>query len=180
MDNLHTALLIIDLQIGSFSMGKSIHKSEALLQNVQFLISSARMEGIPIFFTIHNGKKGTPIEQGKSGWNLHPDIQLLEENVIIEKDYPDAFQQTNFQEELTKRGVKRIIIAGIQSEVCVDATCRSASSKGYEVILIEDAHSTYDTTILKAPQIINHHNQIQSQWFAVIKKAKEAFPYKSR
>ncbi|MCR2822110.1 isochorismatase [Lederbergia panacisoli] len=44
---------------------------------------------------------------------------------------------------------------------------------GYEVILAKDANSTYDMDILKADQIINHHNQIHDQWFACVMKTKE-------
>lgn len=169
----NTALLIIDVQIGSFLNERPIYKSGALLKNMQFLISKASIEKIPIFFTKHNGKKGNTIQKGNPGWDIHPSIPILKEYIIIEKNYPDSFQQTDLQQHLMSRRINRIIIAGIQSEICVDATCRSASSKGYEVVLVEDGHSTYDSTILNASQIIDHHNNIQSQWFANTKKQRE-------
>ncbi|MGE7119126.1 isochorismatase family protein [Peribacillus sp. NPDC046944] len=171
----NTALLIIDLQIGSFLKEKLIYKGDELLNNIQFLISKARIEQIPIFFTKHNGKAGTLNQKGNRGWEVHPSIPLFKEDVIIEKDFPDSFQQTDLQQQLVNKKISRIIITGIQSEVCVDATCRRAYSLGYEVILAEDGHSTYDSNILNASQIINHHNDIHAQWFANVQKTKDIF-----
>ena len=175
MNGKNTALLIIDVQIGSFLEAELIYKGNELLKNIQFLISKARIEQASIFFTKHNGKTGTLTKKGNPGWEIHPSIPPLKEDVIIEKDYPDSFQQTDLQQQLVTRKISRIIITGIQSEICVDATCRRAFSQGYEVILVEDGHSTYNSNILNASQIINHHNNIHAQWFASVQKTKEIF-----
>lgn len=90
-------------------------------------------------------------------------------NKVLIKDFPDSFQKNDLQQQLVDSQVERIIITGIQSEICVDATCRRAFSLGYDVILVEDGHSTCDSDILKACQIINHHNNIHDQWFAKVK-----------
>lgn len=171
----NTALLIIDVQIGSFSKEKQLYKEDELLHNIQTLISKARIKNIPIFFTKHNGKAGTLNQKGTPGWEVHPSIPLYKEDVIIEKDFPDSFQQTDLQQQLAIKNIRRVIITGMQSEVCVDATCRRAYSQGYEVILAEDGHSTYDSNLLNASQIINHHNDIHTQWFATVQKTKDIY-----
>jgi nicotinamidase-related amidase len=66
-----------------------------------------------------------------------------------------------------------VIITGVQTEYCVDTTCRRAYSLGYHVVLIRDAHSTYDTNTLTASQIIAHHNNILGGWFAELKETSE-------
>ncbi|MDH5162638.1 isochorismatase family protein [Heyndrickxia oleronia] len=94
-------------------------------------------------------------------------------NKVLIKDFPDSFLKTHLQQQLVDNQVGRIIITGIHSEICVDTTCRRAFSLGYDVfILVEDGHSTCDSDILKACQIINHHNNINDQWFAKVKKTK--------
>ena len=70
------------------------------------------------------------------------------------------------------RGIGHLIIAGIQTEYCVDTTCRRGCSLGYEVTLVEDAHSTWDTEHLTASQIIDHHNQVLSGWFVTLEAAR--------
>jgi len=63
------------------------------------------------------------------------------------------------------------VLAGIQSEICVDTTCRRAFSMNYKVTLAGDSHSTWDSKNLKAQQIIDHHNQVL-RWFAEVKEAR--------
>jgi len=87
--------------------------------------------------------------------------------------HPDAFQATNLQRELESKGIKRLIVTGVQTEYCVDTTCRRAYSLGYDVTLVKDAHSTWDTDHLSAPQIIAHHNHVLGGWFAELKEANE-------
>ncbi|GAA0391247.1 cysteine hydrolase family protein [Paenibacillus motobuensis] len=70
--------------------------------------------------------------------SIHPSIHLSNEETIIEKNHPDSFQQTDLEQQLVTKKISRITITGIQSEICVDATCRQAFSKGYEVILVID------------------------------------------
>jgi nicotinamidase-related amidase len=54
----------------------------------------------------------------------------------------------------------------MQTEFCIDTTCRRAYSLGYEIILVEDAHSTWNNNVLQAPQIIAHHNLVLGDWFS--------------
>ena len=80
------------------------------------------------------------------------------------------------------RNINRVVIAGIQSEICIDATCRRAYSLGYDVTLVKNGHSTYNSTVLSASQIIEHHNEIIGQWFARVKNSESnrvliPFPY---
>ncbi|MDM5188130.1 cysteine hydrolase family protein [Bacillus sp. DX4.1] len=166
-----TALLIVDVQTGSFHEKKSLYRGTELLKNIQLLISKARLAQTLIIYMKYNDKPGTPLERGTSGWEIHASIAPLEKDIIFEKNHPDSFHKTKLQQELDARNIKRIVITGIQSEVCIDATCRSAYSLGYDIILVKDGHSTYDSPILSASQIIDHHNHVLGQWFVDVKKA---------
>ena len=66
---------------------------------------------------------------------------------------------------MKKQGIEHLIITGIQTEACVDTTCRRAFSMGYKVTLVSDTHSTWASEELTAQQIINHHNGVLG-WFA--------------
>lgn len=92
---------------------------------------------------------------------------------MVQKPHPDAFQDTSLQQELASRGIQHLIISGIQTEYCIDTTCRRAYSPGYAVTLVEDAHSTWDTDQLTARQIIDHHNSVLGGWFADLKEASD-------
>jgi len=166
------ALLIIDVQLGMFHDDAPVHKGEDLLSTIGDLIARARAAEIPVIYIQHTGGRGHRLEPGTPGWPIHPAIAPVDGELIVHKHYPDSFQETNLHEELKARGIGRLIIAGIQTEYCVDTTCRRARSLGYDVTLVEDAHSTWDTDHLSASQIIDHHNQVLSGWFVTLETAR--------
>lgn len=159
------ALLVIDVQKGMFLEGNMVYKGDGLLHKISSLIVRARSSKIPILYVQHNAPAGKPLEHGTEGWEIHSDIKPHEEDVIIQKTTPDSFFNTPLEEELKKRGIEHLVISGIQSEVCVDTTCRRAFSMGYKVTVVSDAHSTWDSGSLTAQQIIDHHNLVL-RWFA--------------
>ncbi len=166
-------VLIIDVQVGFFSNPRgSIFAPEALLEQIKTLLKKARAAKIPILFVQHDGRKGSFLETGTSGWNLHPSIAPNSEK-IIRKKTPSAFVGTDLDAELKRMSINTLIIAGIQSDLCVDSTVRHATFLGYKVILVKDAHSTFDSASLKAPQIIAHHNEVLGENFAKLKHVSE-------
>jgi nicotinamidase-related amidase len=95
----------------------------------------------------------------------------LPQALIVQKQHPDAFQETTLQDELTRLRISQLILTGMQTDYCVDTTCRRAYSLGYAVTLVQDAHSTFDTPALPAAQIIEHHNGVLGNWFAQLQPA---------
>ena len=76
----------------------------------------------------------------------------------MHKSASDAFLDTDLAEVLAAAAIKRLVVVGMQSEFCIDATVRAAASRGFDVFLVEDGQTTGDTDILSASQIIAHHN----------------------
>lgn len=163
------------MQVGVFD-GFSIPPvfgAEKLLPNISLLIERARKATIPIIFVQHKGERGHPLEYQTDSWHIHPEIGITNESIVVEKQTPNSFYNTDLQDILVSKDINRLIIAGIQTEFCIDTTCRQAFSLGYEVTLVEDAHSTWDTDQLSASQIINHHNSTLSEWFVSLKSVNE-------
>ncbi|ADU29210.1 cysteine hydrolase family protein [Evansella cellulosilytica] len=158
-------LLIIDVQNGMFQEGNVVDKGERLLKNISKLIVKARSAGAPILYVQHNEPTGRTLENGTKDWEIHPEITPNKEDIIIQKTTPDSFFNTLLDEELRKQGIDHLVITGIQTEVCVDTTCRRAFSMKYKVTLPSDTHSTWDTENISAEQIVTHHNRVL-RWFA--------------
>ncbi|WP_198317039.1 cysteine hydrolase family protein [Sutcliffiella horikoshii] len=165
------ALLVLDVQNGMFQEGNVVYKGDRLLQSLKDLINRARSNKTPIFYIQHNAPTGKPLEYGTKGWEIHPDITPNAQDVIIQKTTPDSFFHTTLHEELKKQGIKHLVIAGIQTEACVDTTVRRAFSMEYKVTLASDTHTTWDSNIT-AQQIINHHNGVL-RWFADVYPSKD-------
>jgi nicotinamidase-related amidase len=167
------ALLVIDVQMFGFGKDSPVHAGELLLANIGGLIARARAAGVPVIYVQHCGAAGEIDEPGAPAWEIHPAIAPAEDEPVVQKRHPDAFQETTLLQELESRDVKRLVVAGMQTEYCVDTTCRRAYSLGYDVVLAEDAHSTWDTENLTAPQIIAHHNATLGGWFVTLKAARD-------
>jgi nicotinamidase-related amidase len=168
-----TALVIIDVQNGLFNIEDfPIYQEKVLIKNLLLLIKKARNAKIQIFYIQHNDSKGERLETGSENWKIRSEIMPRSEDIIIQKRDSDSFLNTSFDEELKKYEINHLVIAGLATPMCIDTTVRSAFSHGYTVILIQDAHSTIDSDVLKAPQIIAHHNDIL-KWFSTLKKAEE-------
>ena len=168
-----TVLLLIDMQVGNFTGSDPIYNATGLLTKIKNLLFKARLAKISIFYIQHCGGEGDPDAYGSPGWEIHPDISPNEEDVVINKNTPDSFHKTTLQHELSTRNIKRLVLAGLQSEYCVDTTCRRAYTLGYDIILVQDAHSTWNSSHLTAQQIINHHNDVLSGWFVTVKKERD-------
>lgn len=167
-----SALLIIDVQNGMFLEENPVFNSSLIINNLKQLLGKARINDVPIIYIQHNAPTGRMLATGTKEWEINHEIKPEPKDTIIQKTTPDSFYKTNLQEELQKHPIEHLIITGIQSEVCVDTTCRNAYSLGYEITLVTDAHSTWDSGDLTAQQIINHHNKVL-RWFADTKETKD-------
>jgi nicotinamidase-related amidase len=167
------ALLIIDMQAGNFSGEDPIYNGNGLLDKIKKLIDRARAAGLTVVYVQNTGGSGDPDEYGSAGWEIHPSIQPSKGDVVVQKRSPDSFHETGLHDELAKHQVGHLYVAGLQTEYCVDTTCRRAFTLGYKVTLVEDAHSTWNSPLLSAQQIIDHHNQVLGGWFTELKKEWE-------
>jgi nicotinamidase-related amidase len=151
-----TALLVIDVQVAMFEEGEPPHKGEEMLANIGGLLERARAAGAPVIFVRHADEWMAP---GTPGFEIHPNIPPRADEVVIDKRACDAFCETPLGGLLESLDVTRVVIAGMQTDYCVDSASRSALHRGYDVLLAKDAHSTVGNGILTAEQIIAHHNQ---------------------
>jgi len=159
-----------------FSDSDPVYQGDELLARIGNLLAKARRAQIPIVYIQHSSqRKGHPLEYGTAGWQIHPSIAPLEGDTIMQKQMPDAFYKTDLHQYLTAHGIKKLIITGIQTELCVDTTCRQACSLEYDVTLVKDAHSTWHRDLLTAPQIIAHHNALLSDWFVTARDEQDIF-----
>jgi nicotinamidase-related amidase len=170
-----TALVVIDTQRGMFeTLGvPPVPNGERLLENIEGLIRDARDAGTPVVHVRHGGEPGHPLEKGTEGWEIHPRAAPADNEPVVDKETPDSFLRTTLQDELDSRGIGRLVLAGMQTEYCVDTTCRRAFSLGYDVTLAGDAHGTWDEGRLTAGQIVSHQNEVLGNDFAEVKPSAE-------
>jgi len=153
-----TALLVIDVQVGIIDY--PAYDTVRILTNINGLLNSARAAKIPVIYVRHGGEKGDPLETNTAGWQIDQRIAPIAGEPIVDKRSCSSFYETPLQSILSESGISRLIVTGCQTEFCIDTACRHATTLGYDVTLVGDGHTTIDNDLLKAAQIIAHHNQL--------------------
>jgi nicotinamidase-related amidase len=170
----NACLLIIDIQVGMFSMPElPLYNADGLIQIIKGLLERAREAGFPVIYVQHESVSGGLLDPATQRWAIHPDIEPIEGEPVVHKKTPSAFVGTELEALLNDRGITTLVIAGAQSELCVDSTVRHATFLGFKVILVQDAHSTFDSEVLPAPGIIAHENRVLGEDFATLASADE-------
>ncbi|CAD6518110.1 hypothetical protein LMG27952_00951 [Paraburkholderia hiiakae] len=163
MPRLARALLIIDMQEGLFNGPNTPFDGQRVLANITELIAKARKARAPVFAARHVGPPGSPIEPGSPLTRLLPTLAIDPDiDSVFEKHRPSCFTGTDLAQRLARANVGELVIAGMQTEYCVDSTCRAAGDLGFQPLLVADAHTTMDTPVLSAASIIEHHNRTLS------------------
>jgi nicotinamidase-related amidase len=159
-----TALLVVDVQEGFMQGDFPVYNAPEFLARTRELIDWARQQSLPIVYVQHN-------EAPEYDGQIHASIAPLPTDPIVLKLYPDAFYETNLQEVLHQLGIEKLILMGLQTEMCVNSTLRAALQRNYEVTVIEDMHTTIDAD-QPATSIIAEHNQTFKQLASVIPLSK--------
>ncbi|NBD27785.1 cysteine hydrolase family protein [Paenibacillus glycinis] len=155
-----TALLIVDVQNGMFMESDPVHDGQGLVERVRELIRKARACDTPVIYVQHNEGEGEPLASHTPGWEIHPLIAPVEGDIVIQKHVPDAFRETNLQAELDKLGIANVVVAGLQTDMCIEATSRRASELGYRTTVAGDCHSTWAQGGQSAERIIASRNEL--------------------
>lgn len=172
--SIKSALIVIDVQRVMFETpGEYPHNGEAVLETIAGLITRARKADAPVIYVQHDFGDASTMPRGSDLWQIAPAIAPLEGDTVIEKTRPDAFAGTRLKAVLDSLGVARLVLCGLQSDCCVDTTCRRASSEGYEVVLAADAHSTFDCELLRGEQLVAYHNWSLGKRFALLQTSAQ-------
>jgi nicotinamidase-related amidase len=158
------ALLVIDVQVGMFAFPEKPHDGEMVVERIVELIERARTAGVAVVFVQHDGEN--LLAADKPGHALHPRLQPRGDEKCIVKQHSSVFHDTDLDSWLKKRMIDTLTICGMQSEHCVDSAVRSAVERGYKVTLASDAHSTFNSPVMEAQQIVALENQTLGGAFA--------------
>lgn len=153
-----TALLIIDVQRALCTGEYECHDAKRVIDTINGLSARARKSGIPVVL-IQNNEKDSPFAHGAEGWQLADGLVTAPGDLRVDKTANDSFYQTNLQKLIPREDFDRLVICGMQTDYCVNATVRQAHQLGYDVELAADAHTTVDNGNMSAEDIIAEHNK---------------------
>ena len=159
------ALLIIDMQEG-LRQGASKHDLPAVIERINRLAARVRQQGGRVVFVQHEGPPGDPFAPSSAGWPILAALTQESHDLVVRKTLNNAFYGTSLGATLAGLGVGRVLIVGWATDLCVDATVRSATAQGYHVVVVSDCHTVGDRPHLAAARVIEHHQWVWSQLIA--------------
>ena len=172
-----TALLIIDIQNDYFPGGKfPLVKPLEAAQKAYMILQCFREQGGHHVHIQHisNEPDATFFISGDRGTDIHDSVAHFEGEPIVYKHEPNSFLNTNLLELLRSWEIERVVITGMMTHICVDATARAASDLGFQVIVAEDACATrdlnYDDTTIPAEHVHKAFLAALS-WYGKVMKA---------
>jgi nicotinamidase-related amidase len=154
-DRPNTALLVVDVQNDVVA---NAHRRDEVIANIRTLVDKARAQQVPVVWVQHSDQN---LPQDTDGWQYVPELQRQESEPLVHKTYGDAFEDTALETELARRDVGRIVVTGAQTDACIRATIHGAFTRGYDTILVSDAHTTEDLSSYGLPpadKVIAHTN----------------------
>lgn len=143
------ALLIIDVQNDYFKGGKmELAGPDAAAANIRLIADKCRKEGVPVIYIQHKADaSGGFLIANTPGADIHPSVQPLAGEKIVVKHYPNSFRETELLTHLQQIGATDLVITGMMTHACVDATTRAAKDYGFTCTVVADACATKDLEI---------------------------------
>ncbi len=151
----NTALLVVDVQNG---VVEANHERDAVVSKIGGLVEKARQEQVPVIWIQDSDG---PRARGSEAWKIVPELIPIDGEPLVDKKYGDSFEDTILETVLSGLGVGRLFVVGAQTDACIRSTLHGAFVRGYDTILVSDAHTTEDQTTWGTPppgQVIAHTN----------------------
>lgn len=146
---------MVDVQKGVVARA---HQRDTVVANVASLVERAREARIPVVWVQHSDEQLT---KGSDEWRIVPELVPRDDEHVVAKHYGDSFEATTLEGVLRDLQVGRLFVAGAQTDACIRSTIHGAFVRGYDTILVSDAHTTEDLSEWGAPRpalVITHTN----------------------
>jgi nicotinamidase-related amidase len=154
------ALVIVDVQNDYFAGGAHpLAGPEAAAANVRRLLDAFRAGGEPLVHVQHlwDAPDAVFMRPGTRGAEIHDTVAPLAGEQVVQKAHPNSFLETTLEETLHAAGVDHVVVCGMMTSMCVDATARAAADLGFGVTVVSDACATRDLEFagetIPAPQV---------------------------
>jgi nicotinamidase-related amidase len=123
-------------------------------------VERARAEGVPVIWVQHSDEELT---YGSPQWQWVPELVPAEGEALVHKKFNSSFEQTELENELAKLGATHLTLAGAATNWCIRATAYGALERGYDLTLVEDAHTTGtleldNGTTIEASKVVDELN----------------------
>lgn len=150
-------LLVIDTQ--KLITNNGLYEFDIFVSNVKKLINNARENNVEVIYVRHDDGQDTDLAKGTDGFEIYEDFKPLNGEKIFDKNVNSAFKGTGLLEYLKDKGETEIIITGLQTDYCIDATVKCGFEHGFKVIVPAYANTTVSNKFMSSEESYKYHNE---------------------
>ena len=150
-------LLVIDMQKGL--VDEDLHAFDTFMDRTVRLVDTARKNNVEVVFVQHDAGENSGMSVGDEAFEIIDRIAPIEGERVFVKTINSCFGNKEFKRYLKQQTDKRLMIIGLQTNYCIDATVKSAFERGYDVIIPEGTNSTFDNDYMTGETTYRYYNE---------------------
>jgi nicotinamidase-related amidase len=150
-------LLVIDTQ--KLITNEKLYEFDLFVSNVKELINNARENNIEVIYVRHDDGVGNELTKGTEGFEIFEEFKPINGEKIFDKNVNSAFKGTGLLEYLRNKSEKELIVVGLQTDYCIDATIKCGFEHGFHIIVPAYANTTVNNIFMSAEESYKYHNE---------------------
>lgn len=165
-------LLVVDMQKGI--VDEELYAYDTFMERTVRLIDAARKNHVEVVYVQHDAGPGSGLTAGDSGFEIADQVRPEPGEKVFVKTINSCFGNKDFKAYMERQEDKRLMIIGLQTNYCIDATVKSAFERGYEVIIPEGSNSTFDNDYMTGETTVRYYNEDVWEEIADVVSMEEA------
>ncbi|MBR4622738.1 MAG: cysteine hydrolase [Ruminococcus sp.] len=150
-------LLVVDAQ--KAIVNDRLYRYDLFVSNVREMIETARRNDIEVIYIRHDDGPGCELTKGNDGYEIYEALKPADGEKIFDKSRNSAFLNTGLLEYLMQKNESTVIIVGLQTEYCIDATIKAGFEHGFRMIVPENTNSTFDNRFMSSETTCKYYNE---------------------
>ena len=150
-------LLVIDMH--KALVDEDLYNYDAFVDCTVRLVEAARKSGVEVVFVQHDAGPGSGLSAGDEGFEIIEALRPEPGEKVFVKTINSCFGNREFKAYMEQLEDKRLMIIGLQTNYCIDATVKSAFERGFEVIIPEGSNSTFDNDYMTGETTVRYYNE---------------------
>ncbi|SFC73438.1 cysteine hydrolase family protein [Butyrivibrio sp. YAB3001] len=151
-------LIVIDVQKGITD--ERLYDFDGFIRNVTNIIDAARKNKVEVIYVQHDDGPGTGFSFGDKDFEIADQVAPKENEKIFIKTINSCFGNNDLANYLRESKEKDLMIVGLQTNFCIDASVKSAFERGYKVIIPKGTNSTFDNDYMDRETTYKYYNDM--------------------
>ena len=150
-------LLVVDMQ--NALIDDKLYAFDTFMERTTRLIDAARKNNVEVIYVQHDAGEGSGFSVGDEAFEIAEEVAPREGEKVFVKTINSCFGNKDFKAYMEAQEDKRLMIIGLQTNYCIDATVKSAFERGFEVIIPEGTNSTFDNDYMTGETTYRYYNE---------------------